>query len=293
MCDRDTRFSPAKRAGGVIACGLLLVLTTQPAAAEQPAAPAQNASSSAPATSRQPVYATPEAAVEALFQAVQSQNHQAVQQILGAPNELLHTDEPEVDQREREQFVEKYQQMHRLAHRTDGSIVLKVGAENWPFPVPLVPHEGGWRFDPNAGLREVLYRRIGQNELTAMEVCHALADAHREAAEQHETGSSTTASDEVSTFIASVLATGHGHHTPVRFHGYEYRVLTASGDHFAALAYPAAYRSSGVMTFAIDQDGLVYEKDLGARTARAGRALQQFHPDDTWRLAETGEGKNP
>lgn len=288
MQHRDSTFDPAsglRRAAHAVACAALLTLTTQASWSEPPApAPA-----SAPAVSGQPVYPSPEAAAQALFQAVQRQNHHEVQHILGAPPELLHTGQSEEDQQERHQFVEKYQQMHRLVTRTDGSVVLRIGAENWPFPVPLVRHNGGWRFDPDAGLREVLFRRIGENEITAIEVCHALAGAHHETGQEQPAQNTTSATDEVSGFLSTVLATAHGHHRPVRFHGYEYRVLPEPGNTFTAIAYPAAYRSSGVMTFAVGDDSVVYEKDLGQRTRRLARALRTFTPDTTWKRTDVSE----
>jgi hypothetical protein len=191
----------------------------------------------------------------------------------------LHTDEPEADRLEREHFVQKYTQMHRWVRRTDGSMVLHVGAENWPFPVPLVPYQGGWRFDSHAGLNEVLFRRIGENELNAIGVCHALVNAHQ----SHVSAGST---DETSRFLASMLSTAQLGSQPVSFHGYEYRVLPDSGKGFAAIAYPAAYRSSGVMTFVVNENDVVYEKDLGHNTARTAQALHRFRPDASWRQAE-------
>jgi hypothetical protein len=252
-------------AAGALACGVLLILGATLSAAEQQSPPATDTAATSASSDAalekgfdpgEPTYNTPDQAGQALFEAVRSQNHQALHQILGAPGELLHTDAPAADQLEREQFMQKYGQMHRWVRRTDGSMVLHVGAENWPFPVPLVPYHGGWRFDPREGLNEVLFRRIGENELAAIDVCHALIDAHRG---RLSAGSAA----ETSRFIASVLLTSQ----PVRFHGYEYRVLPQIGQGFAAVAYPAAYRSSGVMTFVVDEEDVVYELDCAAKSA--------------------------
>jgi len=291
MRNLDTPLAAAtgpRKAAGVFACGVLLILgSLHVALAQQPGRTSTGAAgaSADEALERgfdahQPSYPSPEEAGQALFKAAQAHDHVALHQILGAPSELLHTDEPEADRGERDQFAQKYTQMHRWVRRTDGSMVLHIGAENWPFPVPLVPYQGGWRFDPRAGLKEVLLRRIGENEFTAIDVCHALIEAHREPGQTHP------ATDETSSFIASVLATANPGSQPVRFHGYEYRVLPQSGPHFAAVAYPAAYRSSGVMTFVVSEDAVVYQKDLGSKTARTAQTLQGFRPDATWHRAE-------
>jgi hypothetical protein len=155
-------------------------------------------------------------------------------------------------------------------------MVLYIGAENWPFPIPLVSRNGGWRFDSDGGLQEIRFRRIGENEMTAIALCHALV-AHRHAVTAHEADG----------LIAAVLADAKGENKPVPFHGYYYRVLRTSGNGFAALAFPAAYRSSGVMTLIVNQDDVVYEKDLGPNTAKVVRAMAKYHTDATWTPAET------
>ena len=125
---------------------------------------------------------------------------------------------------------------------SSGGIVLYIGAENWAFPIPLVSRNGVWRFDSDAGMHEIRYRRIGENEVTAIELCQALA------AQSPKSGD-----------------------RPVAFHGYYFRRLAGSGNRFAAIAYPAADRSSGVMTFIVDPDGGAYEKDLGPNTGEGRR----------------------
>ena len=203
----------------------------------------------ASAHSGQPTYLSAQDAAGALFHALQSDDERAVQKVLGGDHELISCADAAADKLDRERFVQKYSQMHRLARQSDGSQVLYIGAENWPFPVPLVASNGVWRFDADAGAREVLFRRIGENETTVMQAL---------------------LSGEVSGNKA------------VPYHGYYFRIVSSSPEGFAAVAYPAAYRSSGVMTFVITPSKVVYEKDLGPGGARAAQAIGKFRTDSTW-----------
>src|SRR5580704_12436584 len=150
--------------------------------------------------SPQPTFQSTAEASQTLFQAVQSNNEAAIAKILGGPTELSSSRDPGLDKLEREMFVQKYQEMHRLAGEADGSVTLYIGAENWPFPVPLVAKNGAWRFDSEAGSKEVLFRRIGENELTAIELCHELVTARKQlrtksnAADQSESALASVAS---------------------------------------------------------------------------------------------------
>ena len=235
-------------------------------------------------------YPNPEGASQALLAAVSSADPQALRRVLGGPDELFIAGDAATQRVEREQFAQKYGQMHRLARQSDGTLVLYIGAENWPFPVPLVQHDGAWRFDPEAGLREVLFRRIGENELTAIDVCHALA-----AAGQPEPGaaevSAASLADPLDSFLDKVRKTSRTG-KPVRFHGYDFLVPKAGqlpqghGARFTAVAWPAEYRSSGVMTFVVDREGVVHQKDLGTRTAQAARQLTAGRLDHTWARSE-------
>src|ERR1700720_1234122 len=119
--------------------------------------------------SAQPAFQLTGEASQSLFQAVQSNNEEAIAKILGGPTELTSSRDAGQDKLDREMFVQKYQEMHRLHREPDGSVTLYIGAENWPFPIPLVEKDGAWHFDPDTGLKEVLFRRIGENELTAIE----------------------------------------------------------------------------------------------------------------------------
>ena len=192
------------------------------------------------------------------------------------------------DKLERERFSEKYREMHRLVREPDGSTVLYIGAENWPFPIPLVSKDGLWFFDSDAGKEEILFRTVGENETTAIQVCHAAA--------QGKERSATGAADSVIEYARSLVNNDTrisdntasetvSHSTP--FHGYYFRTLTGSTvpSTVAVVAYPADYRSSGVMTFIVTKSGKVYEKDLGSKTTELAQGLKR-NPDSSWHPAE-------
>ena len=222
----------------------------------------------------QTTFPSAEAASRALFMAVKNHDEAAIVQILGAPQ----TPEERRDEErlEHEQFAQKYEQMHRLARERKGQVMLYIGAENWPFPIPLVSQNDTWRFDFAAGEQEIMFRRIGENELTAIEVCRALATAaHNPKAH---------ADDELlDKLLADDGNDAHGDATPTLFHGYHFRVLNRHGRNFTVVAYPSVYRSSGVMTFVAGQHAAVYAKDLGANTTELARAIKEYHPDKSWR----------
>jgi hypothetical protein len=236
------------------------------------------------AHSDQPTYPSAEDAAGALFQALQSGNEQAVDKVLGGDHELVSTADAAADEQDREQFVRKYQQMHRLARQSDGTKILYIGAENWPFPVPLVAANGVWRFDTDAGAKEVLFRRIGSNEITVMQACHSLAEAQRSPGTDNE----VTAPDGGSV-VTTLLSTTDGEDKAVPYHGYYFRILSRSPDGFAAVAYPADYRSSGVMTFVVTPSK-VYEKDLGPAGTRTVQKVSKIRPDSTWVPADEATG---
>src|ERR1700720_410840 len=122
--------------------------------------------------SAQPTFQSTGEASQSLFQAVQGDNEEAIANILEGPTELTSSRDAGQDKLDREMFVQKYQEMHRLRRDADGSVTLYIGAENWPFPIPLVEKNGVWHFDPEAGAKEVIFRRIGDNEFTAIATCH-------------------------------------------------------------------------------------------------------------------------
>ena len=235
-------------------------------------------SSKAVAVPAQGSWPSGEGASQALLDAVGTGDPQALRQVLGRSYDLLRSGDAAAERAEREQFVQKYGQMHRLARQSDDTWVLYVGAENWPFPVPLVERNGGWRFDPDAGLREMLFRRIGENEYTAMDVCRALA-----AGGQPQLAEASTArlADPLDSFLEQVrMASRSGR--SVRFHGYDFRTPKSGDGPIKAVAWPSEYRSSGVMTFVVDSSGTVYQKDLGPRTVQTARRLPATALDRGW-----------
>jgi Protein of unknown function (DUF2950) len=225
--------------------------------------------------STQPTFASAEEASHALFLAVRNHDERAVTEILQAGNSTVSTDEELQDRLDREQFAQKYEEMHRFVREAQGGMVLYIGAENWPFPIPLVSRNGAWRFDSDAGAHEIRYRRIGENELTAIALCQTLVVQSHPGVAGAPDGTT-----------AAVLAAAKSGSRPVAFHGYYFRTLAGSGNRVAAIAYPAAYRSSGVMTFTVDPDGDAYEKDLGPSTAKIAGSMTAGQVDRTWAPAE-------
>jgi hypothetical protein len=235
--------------------------------------------------STQPTFPSAADAGKSLFQAVQGNDENAIANILGGPTDLTSSGEKGQDKVDRDLFAQRYQEMHRLGREADGSVTLYIGAENWPFPIPLVEKNGAWRFDPEAGLKEILFRRIGENEFTAIAMCHDFVATET----RYRPHSSTEAALESSpASLVAKVATGSTDGNPVLFHGYYFKVLRTSKTTggFAFIAYPAEYRSSGVMTFIITRNGVVYEKDLGADTSALVGAMAAFHKDATWVATE-------
>jgi Protein of unknown function (DUF2950) len=228
------------------------------------------------APSRQTTFASPDDAGRALASAVQQRDEKVVRDILGGGSGLISSDDKVEDTLDRERFAQKYQQMHRLVREPGGVTILYIGAENWPFPVPLVSRNGTWRFESKVGSEEIRFRRIGENEVTAIGMCATLVMA-----ETHP-GTDSEADRLVATLLPQVKGAGK----PILFRGYYFRILPNTGGRIAAIAYPAMYRSSGVMTFIATQNGGVAEKDLGPNTANIAGAMTGFHADASWTAAE-------
>ena len=200
-----------------------------------------------------PEFDSPEQAVAALYAAVKNNDQVAISQLIGP---LASSDDIGQDKADREQFIRKYTEMHRLVKNSDGTTTLYLGAENWPFPAPLIASNGKWRFDLDTGAQEIVFRRIGENETTAIDTCRAIAQAEK---------------------TASIPS-------PEPFHGYHFRLThTAAGA--VVVAYPSRYGLTGVMTFAATPDGKVYEKDMGQKTVERAHAITQYKPDRTWKVA--------
>src|SRR5882757_7682807 len=145
-------------------------------------------------------FSSPWKASSALFQAVQNSDEEALERILGAGKEVTSSSDDIEDKLERERFSQKYQEMHRLVREPDGSTVLYIGAENWPFPIPLVSKNGAWHFDSDAGTGEILFRTIGENEITAIQVCHGVAKA------KEHSQAETTGDDPIIQYARSLVS---------------------------------------------------------------------------------------
>ena len=276
-------------------------------------------------------FATPGDAALELYDAVKSSDGQAVAAIFGAnANDIIHTGDDVADKNMAENFLRRYDQMHRVVIEPDQTATLYVGAENWPLPIPIVKNDAGrWYFDSETGKTEILQRRVGTNENDAIEILHGLVDAQRDYASQPRNGDTTkhyalkflsddgkqdglywkTGDNDAPSPIGPLMVSGtaagynlqQGQSAP--FHGYYYRILTKQGgaakggalDYvvngkltrgFAFVAYPAAYRNSGVMTFMVNQNGVVYQKDIGPQTSDLAAAMQEYNPDDSWGQAD-------
>lgn len=276
----------------------------------------------------QMTFATPEQAVDALLAAVRGGRIDELRTILGPGSRTLVSSGDEVaDAQARHKFVAEYEDAHELVRQSEIRAVLVIGKDDWSFPFPITKQGADWRFDATAGATEIVDRRIGANELSAIEVCRAYVDAQRDYAEEDRNHSgfveyaqkfssspghhdglywpSATGEDQspLGPLIASARAEGYGRgrvkggHNP--YHGYYYRILKGQGpaardgayDYvvkghmiagFALVAFPARYGASGIMTFIVNHDGVVYQKDLGPRTAEHAGRMTLFNPDPGW-----------
>lgn len=279
----------------------------------------------------QELFASPRRAAQALEEGLKAGNNAALLRILGpSAKDVLWSGDAAEDRRSVDRFVKKYAEMHRLQTEPDGFTRLYVGAENWPYPIPLARAGLTWFFDTAAGREEILDRRVGRNELTVIDVCGQMAAAEKEYFARSHDGEAagayaqrilSSASKEdglywpaksgdadspLGPFIAKAETEGYDAGVtkkPEPFHGYFYRVLRGQGPNakggaksyivhgrmtggFGFLAYPAAYRSSGVMTFMVGTDGVVYQKDLGPKTAELVKSMRVYNPDASWQPAE-------
>lgn len=303
-----SNFSLRRAAGIVLAA--FAALLAQPAMTAEPA---------------QKIYATPEAAASALLDAARSGNSKHLQSVFGPEAKHLGSGDPVLAKRERERFVLAYEEKHALRMDGEARAMLVLGNNEWPFPVPLVKAGSTWRFDTATGKEEIINRRIGRNELYAMQVLRAIVDA------QHEYASVDRDGDGVREF-AWKFSSNAGQHDglywqvkageaasplgplmaraeregfsakrdkPTPYWGYYYRILSGQGSEakggaysyladqnmiggFAIVAYPANYGVSGVKSFIVNHDGVVFEKDLGDVTKKYAEKLNQFNPGPGW-----------
>ena len=240
--------------------------------------------------------------------------------------EMISSGDEVADKKAREKFLSDYEEKNKLEKETPDKVVLDTGSEDWPFPIPIVKKGETWVFDTKAGKDEILNRRIGRNELDTIAVMHAYVDAQREYVSKDRDGNGdiefaqkiistkgkhdglywkAKEGEEESPFGPLIAEATKGGYTSKTspYHGYYYKILKEQGKNaqggqyvyvvngkmilgFALLAYPASYGSSGIMTFLINQDDVVYQKDLGKNTAKIAESITRYNPDKTWTKVE-------
>jgi hypothetical protein len=255
----------------------------------------------------QKTFSTSKEALDALIQASRDDNSAELLAILG-PNtkQILFSGDEVSDKKARDWFLTNYEAQHSLVESAPHQLTLNIGKQDWPLPIPLVHANGKWYWDGTAGREEILYRRIGHNELSAIDVCKGVVAAQRDYASTAHDGqpagayATRLASDTgkqnglywdvqqgesqspAGPLLARANAEGYdtsGKRTP--YHGYYYRMLKNPGG-FGFLAYPAEYRSSGVMSFIVNQTGVIYQKDLGEKTGEIAQQMTDYTRDNTW-----------
>jgi hypothetical protein len=278
------------------------------------------------ADTTQTTFASPAAAADALAAAARANDDKALGNILGASwKDTLSSGDAATDAADLKEFVAKFDRMHRWTVMSDGSEVLNVGADNYPYPIPLVKSGASWHFDAAAGDREVMTRRIGANELLALDAVDVIAgaeEAYRANARDGEVAAYAqtitsrdgkrdglywvvTEKDGPSPLaeLGEVIADHASIKDPLVLDGYTFRILTAQGatakggaksyvkngamtEGFAVLATPVEYGASGFMSFMRGSDGVVYEKDLGEDGAKAAATITAYDPGNGWKSVE-------
>lgn len=299
-----------------------------------------------PATAAQQTFSTPEQAMQALIGAVQAKDRTALAKLFGPDYDQLLSGDRVEDERDLNNFAAAIEQSNQLQKDADNKYTLLVGKDNWPMPIPIVQRDGQWLFDTKAGLDEILNRRIGENELSAITTCRAYVVAQWEyfTTGAHDNDGvakyaqkfmsspgqrdglywETSEGEEPSplgSLVAEVRAEGYGPRprtqkapaTPSQpqgaqpprrpYHGYYFKILTRQGPHapggrynyiingnmiagYALVAYPDKWSNSGVMTFIVNQQGRVYQKNLGRDTLKIASAITEYDPDPSWTLVD-------
>jgi hypothetical protein len=316
--DSTKRCSWVERCRLVLASGLIVAISTLILAHAEGVEPRS--------------FTSPDDAVKALVEALKTNDTKALSDLFGPGSEdLVSSGDPVADQERRKQFVYFYELKHRLEKVAADKVFLHIGHDDWPFPIPVVKADKGWQFDEDEGREEIIARRIGRNELSAIQACLAYVDAQREYALKDRDSDGLLAyaqkfrsdpgkknglywpetefkeQSPLGPLLVAAEAAGHelkavgGEPTP--FYGYYYRILKAQGKHapggaydyvvkekmiggFALVAYPAEYGVSGVMTFIVNHEGVVYQKDLREETEKIAKEMIVFDPDATWKKAE-------
>jgi hypothetical protein len=278
---------------------------------------------------KQKAFPSPQAAMQALVQALRASDKEEVRAILGPESdEIISSGDPVADQADRDRFLQVYDDKVDLVQSENDRVEVILGHDNWPFPIPIVKGQQGWFFDTEAGKEEILNRRIGRNELDTVAVCEGYVEAQREyaSADREQDGIIQYAQKIISDpgkrnglywepaegevpspagpFMARAAAEGYKRgDKPIPYHGYYFRILKGQGSKaaggaynyvinghmvagFALVAWPAEYGASGVMTFVVNQNGIVYEKDLGPKTAKIVQKMTRYNPDQTWKRSQ-------
>jgi hypothetical protein len=279
----------------------------------------------ATAASAQTTFPTPKAAADALIAAAANWDVQALEALFGPEGkDIIHSGEPGRDREIAKQFADQAKTKMNVSidPTTQRRAFIAIGEDDWPFPVPLVKSASGdWSFDSKAGRQEVLYRRVGRNELDAIEILRGFVEAQDDYAEAKHGDShvnqyaqkiiSTPGKQDglawqnpdgtwggpIGEEVAGAIQRGFVNGQP--YHGYYFKVLKGQGPDaplgqldyvvggamiggFALIAFPAEYRNTGVMTFIVSNDGVVYQKDLGPDTVNIAKKIERFNPDKTW-----------
>ena len=272
-------------------------------------------------------FPSPEDAAAALAVAVKSGTKREILKVLGrGAEDIIESGDDVADAETGKTFISTYDAKHSIKAEGNKKATLILGAEDFPFPIPLVNNKTGWEFDAAAGRLEILYRRIGRNELDAIQTCLAFVDAQNEYAEKDRTGKGTGVYAQrivsspgkkdglfwrddrdpspLGELAAQASAEGYkAGEQPAPYHGYYFRILKGQGSGapggalyyvvtgkmiggFALIAHPAEYGNSGLMTFMVNHAGTIYQKDLGKRTEGIAKRIYLFDPDETWKKVD-------
>lgn len=259
-------------------------------------------------------FSSPDAAAQALIDAASKNDSAQLAAVLGSGSKhILTSGDSGRDEAERKEFAQLATARHKLepSSMRTGTMILLVGDQDWPFPVPIIQEDQRWRFDSGLGSLEIRARRVGANELDAIEICSGYVEAqqayaaeHRDYARSIRNGLYQPGSPDALVpqgFASAAMESPARRATP--YHGYYFRVLTAQGSNapggphnyvagksmiggFALVAWPAEYGVTGVHTFIVNQDDTVYEKDLGAQTSMLAPAIVRYDPDSSWTLVD-------
>jgi hypothetical protein len=274
-------------------------------------------------------FSSPKEAVNALISAVRAEDMEEMFAILGpGSRELIYSGDEVSDRYGRKKFIRAYDLKNTLQKEAEDRMVLSIGDDNWPMPIPIVKTGPSWMFDPEEGRQEILNRRIGRNELHVMEVLDTYVVAQHEYASRDSRGEGVVEfaqhlissegkrnglywevkegeeESPLGPLIARASRKGYEDADISPFYGYYYKILKAQGKHadggaydyvvngkmilgFALIAYPAEHGNSGVMTFMVNQQGIIYEKHIGGDTRSVAEKMEIFDPEDTWTKVET------